>query len=235
MITNINKSVVITISDNNNFIKKIISMEYIKYDFFDKRFIDFVVRENYKYHHFSCDHDIMKTEINEIHNEEQSYEGKKTFVFTDDKGNINGTIRVLKWNYKDILPIQKIFKINPVDLMLDDVYGVYHIGRFAIKKEGNHSIITFKTLMMLAINEVLKEKKSFVLAECDTKLLKLLNRLGIETIKLSEAVSYLGSETIPVLLLQEGLKKFYNNNIKLLNKLHYSVVLEDNINHYTIV
>lgn len=199
-------------------------MKCVKYDFFDKRLVDFVVRENYNHHQFSCDDDIMRNEINQIHREEHAYEGKKTFVYKDETGEINGTIRVIKWNYKDVLPIQKIFNINPIDLMLDDVYGVYHIGRFAIKK-GNHSIRIFKTMMMLVISEVLKEQKSFAVAECDAKLLKTLDRLGIKAIKLSESVNYLGSETIPVLLPYKGLKNFHNNNMELLNSLHKSVVL----------
>ncbi|MDR7695382.1 hypothetical protein RIU14_11515 [Riemerella anatipestifer] len=164
-------------------------------------------------------------EISQIYEEEQAYEGKKTFVTTDGKGKIIGTIRVIKWNYKDILPIQKIFNINPIDLILDDVYGIYHIGRFAISKERNHSVNTFKTLMMLAIDEVVKEEKSFAIAECDAKLLRIINRLGIETIILSESVNYIGSETIPILLSYSGLLNFYNNNIYLLNKLNKSVVL----------
>lgn len=199
-------------------------MEYFKYDFFDKQLVDFVVRENYNHHQSFYDDDIMKNEIDKIYTEEQSYEGKRTFVSTDENGEINGTIRVIKWNYKDTLPIQKIFNINPIDLMLKDVYGVYHIGRFAIKKENN-SIRTFKTLMTLAIEEVLKEEKSFAIAECDAKLLKILNVLGIGFIRLSEAMNYLGSETIPILLPYDGLKSFYNNNVDLLKRLHKSVVL----------
>lgn len=193
-------------------------MECFKYDFFDKQLVDFVVRENYKHHQSFYDDDIMKNEIDKIYTEEQSYEGKKTFVSTDENGEINGTIRVIKWNYKDILPIQKIFNINPIALMLNGVYGVYHIGRFAIKKE-NHSIRTFKTLMTLAIEEVLKEEKSFAIAECDAKLLKTLNVLGIGFIRLSESMNYLGSETIPVLLPYDGLNNFYNNNVYLLKRL----------------
>ncbi|WOC52766.1 hypothetical protein BPO_2119 [Bergeyella porcorum] len=184
-------------------------MEYIKYDFFDRSIIDFVVRENYKHHQVFYDDDIVMCEIDKIYTEEQSYDGKKTFISIDENGEINGAIRVIKWNYKDILPIQKIFNINPIDLMLNDGYGVYHIGRFAIRKE-KHSIRTFKTLMMLAIEEVLKEEKSFAIAECDAKLLKTLKILGVEIIRLSESASYLGSETIPVLLPYDGLKNFYN-------------------------
>ncbi|MDY3547828.1 hypothetical protein PG291_04345 [Riemerella anatipestifer] len=200
-------------------------MKYVKCDYFDKNLVDFVVRENYKHHHYPCEEEIMNNEINQICVEEQTYEGKKAFITTDDKGRISGTIRVIKWNYRDILPIQKIFNINPIDLILDDVYGIYHIGRFAISREENNSINTFKTLMMLAIAEVIKEEKSFAIAECDAKLLKTINRLGMGAITLSESVNYLGSETIPILLSYGGLLNFYNNNMYLLNKLNKSVVL----------
>lgn len=188
----------------------------------------FVVEENYSHH--CADNQFFNKEINEVYLEELKLSNSKVFVSRDINYSIVGSIRVLKWNHNDILPIQKLFNIDISELNQSKKCNIWHIGRFAIKKGIDKTGFTvFKTLMVCAVNEVCQSKNSFALAECDTKLLKVLKLLGIEAITLANSIDYLGSETIPVLLTYEGLKKFLDQNRHLLPflfqfKFHYTKV-----------
>ena len=173
----------------------------------------FVVAENFKHHAKNTLPKEYKDDIASIYQEEIThFNNAATFVSRDVTDNILGVIRVLKWNYTDLLPIQKIFGINPlVATKSQKTNNIYHIGRFAIKKEVQN-INLFKKLMVCAIAPVCSHKNNIVFAECDSKLLRVLNLLGIKATVIGESVNYLGSETIPVLMTYDGLIDFYNQN-----------------------
>lgn len=196
----------------------------------------FVVEENYN-HHCADNQLLFNNEIEEVYLEERKLSNSKVFVARDNNYSIVGSIRVLKWNQTDILPIQKLFNIDISELIQNGDRSIWHIGRFAIKKGIDKAgFNVFKTLMTCAINEVCRNKNSFALAECDAKLLRILKLLGIEVITLANSIDYLGSETIPVLLPHTGLKKFLDQNSHLLPQnldsapipvsLHQSVVFQ---------
>jgi len=171
----------------------------------------FIVDENYSHHADGELPENYSTEVEEIHQEElQFFQDSQIFVARDYLGEIFGSIRVVKWNYEEELPIKKIFGICPS--VLDDKEEsrpIWHIGRFAIKKEYNN-LNLFKKLMVHAIAPVCENKESISIAECDSKLLRVLRMLGIEAKSLAEPVDYLGSETIPISMSYEGLIGFYN-------------------------
>jgi hypothetical protein len=123
-----------------------------------------------------------------------------------------GSIRVFKWDKKQQLPIEKIFGINPMTAIHDEPkYNYWHIGRFAIDSfSGISTLMLFKQLVFLSIKPIIEDTDSYMIAEMDSKLLRTLNALGIETIQLGESVQYLHSETIPVCAKREGLLYFYN-------------------------
>ncbi|GAA5087169.1 hypothetical protein GCM10023210_09890 [Chryseobacterium ginsengisoli] len=190
---------------------------------------EFVVIENFNHHTEELNYAQFSKEVNDIYHEELSFKDSKIFVSRDGNQKINGSIRVLKWNQRDILPLEKLFMINPSTLTNTKDIDIWHIGRFAIKKGIDKTGFgIFKTLMAYAINEVCQNKNSVAIAECDAKLLKVLKLMGIEAITLAEPIHYLGSETIPVLLTYNGLKKFLDKNYHLmaqnLDTLHQSVV-----------
>ncbi|MDO5615434.1 MAG: hypothetical protein Q4G16_04530 [Cruoricaptor ignavus] len=201
-------------------------MKFSRHSYLDEimslKLKDFIVRENYS-HHSSF---ALKTELSK--SEETEYEcqlnfgNTTTFIYTNEHSEIEGTIRVTEWNSRDELPIQKLFSINPLHYVSNKAYNVWHIGGFAIKK--NRSVKVFKTLMLLSIREICKHKHSFALAECDSKLLRVLNLLGIETEILSDAIHYLGSETIPIKISYDSLNSFLNDNLDTLAQLPDSVV-----------
>ena len=158
---------------------------------------EFIVLENFVHHSDGVTPEDYKEDVKSIYREEMKYyNNSEVYVAKDYLGFILGSIRVLKWNYMDLLPLQKIFGINPIDAM-KNANEIFHIGRFAIKKEVRN-IKLLKQLMVYAIAPVCQHKENVAFAECDSKLLRTLNLMGIKTTVLGESVNYLGSETIPV-------------------------------------
>ncbi|MFP3590499.1 hypothetical protein [Chryseobacterium sp. SIMBA_038] len=176
----------------------------------------FVVEENFNHHNADSNEDL-RNEITAVYKEEASLNDSKIFFSKDFSNSITGSIRVVRWNKKDILPIEKLFSIHPYQVIENQNIDIWHIGRFAVKKDRS-GFKTFKALMTSAINEVCKNENSVALAECDAKLLKTLILLGIECTTLSESIEYLGSETIPVLISYAGLKSFLDKNKNLLHE-----------------
>lgn len=180
---------------------------------------EFIVYENFSQHLDTGLEDYNRNEINEILKEEERFfENAQVYAEKDILGNINGAIRILKWNRRDVLPIKKIFNIDP-HLWLENnpQIEIYHIGRFAIKKEIR-DINLFKKLMVCAIAPVCERNHNIAFAEIDAKLLRVLNLLGIKTVTIGNSINYLGSETIPVSMSQEGLLGFFNKNKSLVSE-----------------
>lgn len=202
----------------------------------------FVVEENFS-HHIKKPlylQSFIEKEIKYIYDEEFNFSNSKTLIAKNHDGHIIGSIRTLKWNLRDILPIEKMFSIRLKNIIDTSIYNVWHIGRFAIKKGNNESQLTlFKTLMTFAISDVCAQSNSIAIAECDIKLLKTLKTLGIEAIPIMDAIHYLGSETVPVILTYNGLKNFYDRHQNLMYKtneqLHNGVVLSSHLQYYTFV
>ncbi|WP_417941115.1 hypothetical protein [Flavobacterium sp. RS13.1] len=174
----------------------------------------FVVEENFSHH---CENVTTKELVNdtqEVYDEELNYfKDSEIFVAKDFSGNIEGSIRVIKWDYKAKLPIQKIFDIDPLTVLnnSEKLSSIWHIGRFATRK-NNKDRTLFRRLMVCAIAPICEQKNGVALAECDSKLLRIMSLLGIKTHIIGASVYYLGSETIPIAMNYDGLKEFYYNN-----------------------
>lgn len=202
----------------------------------------FVVEENFSHHdEKSSDvQSLMNKEIKYIYDEELCFSNSKVLIAKNNDNKIIGSIRTLRWNYRDILPIEKMFSINLKDIIDVSRHEIWHIGRFAIKKGTNESgIRLFKTLMAHAINNVCTHSNTIAIAECDIKLLRTLTALGIEAIAITNPIHYLGSETVPVILTYSGLRNFLDNHRHLLynksDKLLQGVVLSNHQQYYTFV
>ncbi|SNR17318.1 hypothetical protein [Tenacibaculum jejuense] len=174
---------------------------------------EFIVHENYNHHSNETIPKNHKEKINDIFHEELNYfKDSLVFVSKDITGTINGAIRILKWNFKDKLPIQKIFGIYPLlAIKKDCINHIFHIGRFAIKK-NTRNINLFKKLMICAITPICQHKNNIAFAECDSKLLRVLHLIGIKAEVIGKSKYYLGSETIPIALPYESLIDFYHKN-----------------------
>lgn len=198
----------------------------------------FVVKQNFNHHQDGKLPSDYYNDIISIYNEELIYnKNSQIFISKNIHGKTNGMIRVIKWNYIDSLPIQKIFGINPIEIVGNSpINHIWHIGRFATLK-GTQNLHLFKKLMLAALTPVCQFHNSIVFAECDSKLLRIINLMGIKTIKIGKSIQYLGSETVPISIHFSGLIDFYKKNIRLLSnnsinscnkfqKLHKSVVFE---------
>ncbi|AUP80251.1 hypothetical protein [Flavivirga eckloniae] len=173
----------------------------------------FVVTENFKHHTNEILPKTYGRDVATIYmDEKNNLANSEIFAVKTTNGEIVGTIRVLKWDYINPLPIQKIFGINPLLCVKDDLVNeIWHIGRFAIKK-GVSDINLLKKLMVAAIKPICKHENNIAFVECDAKLLRVMTLMGIKTKVIGKSINYLGSETIPVTLSYNGLIDFYNRN-----------------------
>lgn len=175
---------------------------------------EFVVKENYKHHVGDFSYESIKDEIYSIYREELQYIDSSTiFVVRNDTGKIIGSIRVFKWDRKTPLSLEKIFGINPLmTIHSESDYSYWHVGRFAIDSfAGTPTITLFKQLMVYAVHPIVCDVKSYMIAETDSKLLKVMNALGIETVQIGQSINYLASETVPVCSSKNGLMLFYKH------------------------
>lgn len=175
---------------------------------------EFVVKENYKHHVGGLSSEYIKDEVDAVYEEELAYmDNSMIFGVRNAEGKIIGSIRVFKWDRKKILPIQKIFGICPLSAIhAEENYSYWHIGRFAIDSfAGIPTITLFKQLMVFAVHPIVCDEESYMIAETDSKLLRIMNALGIETTQLGDSLNYLASETIPVCSSKKGLSVFYNH------------------------
>lgn len=179
----------------------------------------FVVTENYNHHSSGSLPDTAIQKIEDIYNEELTY-SKVSFYFIvrDKNGKMIGSIRVFKWDKLTPTPMQKIFHISPLEKVSDKPdTSFWHIGRFAIDSSTGFSTVTlFKQLMTLAVTPIMKEEDSYMIAETDSHLLRVMNALGIETQQIGKPLIYLASETIPVYSSKQGLSNFYIRHYPLL-------------------
>lgn len=174
----------------------------------------FVVEENYIHHKsemMAADH---QSEIDVICEEEEKYKDQsEIYVVRDNFHRIIGSIRVFLWNHIQMLPMEKIFGINPAETIPGGAdIQFWHIGRFAIKAFAGISTLTlFKQLMGLALRPVFMNAGSCMIAETDSRLLKVVNMMGIKTTQLGEPVEYLASKTVPIYSNPEDMKGFYDH------------------------
>lgn len=180
----------------------------------------FVVTQNYNHHSSEPIPDTARQEIENIYREELSYSrDSNCFIVRDKGGRLVGSIRVFKWDKKTPTPMQKIFHISPLEKVgVTPRTSFWHIGRFAIDSNSGFSTITlFKQLMTLAVAPIVREVDSYMIAETDSHLLRVMNSLGIETRQIGNSLIYLASETIPVCSSKKGLINFYERHYTLIS------------------
>ncbi|HBX20643.1 MAG TPA: hypothetical protein DEF88_09370 [Porphyromonadaceae bacterium] len=192
----------------------------------------FVVLENYKHHKKQqVDNSISRGEIRQVYSEELGFfKHSKIYVARDNRNEIIGAIRVMEWNRMDELPITKLFGVtNLKEISPEDSNAhIWHVGRFAVSTDlGRCGIMLFKVLMMYAISPICKYEKGIMFAECDSKLFKTVNCLGLNAIALNNGMEYLGSVTIPMYATRKGMVEFVTRNSKL--ALH----VEKSLNTYS--
>lgn len=175
--------------------------------------VEFVVEQNFTRYlqtGFTADYfELVRT----IYEEEMiHYHQSSFFVAENHSKTIVGCVRTLKWNKIDQLPIEKVFGLRVVEhCHISSDSTVWHIGRFATR-QGAGSIELFKQLIMISISPICEASDSRVFAECDTKLLRTLSKMGIVSETIGEPLVYLGSETVPICIDVNSLKTFYGKH-----------------------
>lgn len=174
----------------------------------------FVVKENYKHHIGNMPTEAMNTDVTAVYEEENKLYSHSTqiFIVRNNSGVIIGTIRVFHWNREIPLPIQKIYGINPLlSIHSDAKYNYWHVGRFAVDSfSGVSTFSLFKQLMALAVRPIVSDENSYMIAEIDSKLLRVMNALDFVTEQLGKSVYYLESETVPICSSKKGVMGFYS-------------------------
>ena len=175
---------------------------------------NFVVRENYSHHLSSFTEKEVNEDIKSVFEEEEYLYDNKSHIYIarDSFGNIVGCIRSFHWDKHKTLPIEKIYGINPLNAIHgESKYSFWHIGRFAVAKDSGISTLTlFKRLMALAVKPIVEDKYSYMIAEIDCKLLKVMKVLGFGTRQIGKSIEYLTSETVPVCSSKRGIMGFFS-------------------------
>lgn len=181
----------------------------------------FVVDQNYNHHTGNKKPVTYENEIHQIATEAAYFKNiSDIFLAYNGFGNIVGSIRLIKWDFKAVLPIQKIFGIDPLSFFNNySNYNIYHIGCFAISPEAEDALL-FKKLMLAAIFPICNSKGGIVFAEIDSKLLRVIKLLRIDVNVIGKPIYYLGSETIPIAITKNGFSVFYESNKSLLIKIN---------------
>lgn len=180
----------------------------------------FVVTENYNHHSSVSIPGIIRHKVEEVYNEELVYSNNSfCYIVRDNNGKMIGSIRVFKWDKHTPIPMQKIFNISPLETVGNKrAASFWHIGRFAIHSSVSFStIILFKQLMTLAVSPIIRDNDSYMIAETDVHLLKVMNALGMKTRKIGSPLVYLESETIPIYSSKNGLIDFYKRHYPLIS------------------
>lgn len=188
-------------------------MKKIKYlqlsSLFIPELISFVLTENELHHGKGRGLITPEAEISALCSEEAQYANSHIFAALSE-GHICGSIRIFKRKTFQQLPTEKLYPVD-LDIFTEPNQPVYHIGRFAIAKGCDEKgFRVFKTLMALALTISNTDPTGIVFAECDLKLLRTIQLLGIEAESIGKPILYLGSETVPVMLPWAGYQHFLN-------------------------
>ena len=181
----------------------------------------FVLRIYYE-HHLHVPAPIEEVEAC-IKEDEERYSLTHFYALKTKNGQTFGTINVSKWNGKDEFAIDKEYGLNAKELIKTRGLTppeIWHIGRFATDRQIINSnrelrllqVLYFKLLLTCVFHHICAYPDNVMFAECDIKLQKTLNTLGIFSEELAEPQMILGSETVPIFNNGAGLQQFYDNH-----------------------
>jgi hypothetical protein len=169
--------------------------------------------ENSTHHRSVSEHEKhFQREIDEVYQEDLSLYECSAFYVATINYKIVGSVKITLWDGQTSLPLEKLFGIKCSDLPFSNKL-IWQVGRLAISKAENPlGINLLKQLLTLAIYSICLHPESVMVAECDKKLLRVLNLFGIKTQILAPGIEYLGSETIPIYSTDEWLKVYCENS-----------------------
>lgn len=106
------------------------------------------------------------------------------------KHKVVGYVKVTR-NKNIALTMQTLFNFCPEVFEQDGIQSIWHSGRFALVKSEKEGAKLLRKLITMAIYPIYSEPNSIMLAECDSKFVKVLNLIGIKTEVLAHSIHYL--------------------------------------------
>jgi len=175
----------------------------------------FIVKENSSHHGPAlCSEHHITNEIISVYKEDLSLFNSSIYYAAITEFGIVGSVKITLWDKETVLPLQKLFNVSLETIScVNEGTRFWHVGRLAISRNGHkEGVALLKKLLTLAIVNICSYSNGIMVAECDSKLLRGLNMMGIKTKTLAPSIEYLGSETIPVYATHEWLSSFLLKN-----------------------
>lgn len=180
-------------------------------------FSKFVLKEYYERNNCgSILNEILAEKLQEIYKEDLDFFDNSKYYLAKRNDQVVGSIRVTKWDGKQILPIQRLFEIDPRRKFPDKL--LWHVGRFAVSQEPGINTL-FKKLMVCAVAPIYFTEGSVMLAECDLKLVKAIELLDIEVNIIGKPFVYLYSETVPIAIHSVCFERFIKKHAYLCHQI----------------
>lgn len=177
------------------------------------RSAEFIVRENYDQHQITAvPPKDFSNAVQTLALEDYLVFENSVFCIALNNSEIVGSVKITRWAENIPLPIQNLFGIDPEMFINKGFESVWHIGRFAISKSEKDGAKLLKNLIAIATFPICKADNSVMLAECDSKFVRVLNLIGLRTETLASGINYLGSETVPVYSTQRWLASFLHKS-----------------------
>lgn len=102
----------------------------------------FIARQNLS-HHLDVNHEI----VNQIYQEEIGYFFNSfVFVLLNPEKQIIASIRIMKWDQKIEILMQRYFVLNNSDLLKQN-YIYWHIGRLAVDKNKEEIVSRYSNIL----------------------------------------------------------------------------------------
>jgi hypothetical protein len=151
--------------------------------------------------------------------EDESYSNAFFYMIKDESGNALGTSMICCCEEGEDTPMQKEFGIKMQDITKKypfNVNRIWYMGRFAIhggRVSTNPDLskkrtMMYRLLLQAAFRHVVENDNDVVMAECDSRLYRNLNLIGVKPDAITEGKMVMGSVAIPIMSTGSRLRFF---------------------------
>lgn len=176
----------------------------------------FLILEIYRHFNFTAfTKQDFAGELNRLLAEDMAYFDHSVYYVLRRKSDksIQACIRTTWYDGRVSLPIEKLFDLKISGMRVTRGKQIWHLGRFVISGSlPSHRISVLKKLLFNAFYPVSISKNAILFAECDSKLVRTLSLMGIDSLVLGSPIEYICSETLPICITSECLKPFITRN-----------------------
>ena len=182
-----------------------------------KAFSRFVYNVYQKTYHQQYNWIPTCTAQSELEKEDLRYASdSRFFVCCTRTKEILGTCRITKKNDHLTFPIEDVFKININHLVKRlnlSIEEFWHLGRLSVDKDKlsmysadpKSAAMIMKKLLMASFEVICRSTNNLLIAETDSKVFRMLNQIGINVEMIGLPRHYMGSITLPTIVLAKDL------------------------------